>query len=121
MKKFTTVTVLFFTAVCAFAQKSSLEYTGLKHAEPFTISIKNSVLSNSSVLTIDMNEDTDSIHFELFNSKGETMEVLYEGSLTSGKHPFIYLPVTGINRPFIAVLTIATKVVSMRVVKFNSF
>ncbi|MGE0638584.1 MAG: hypothetical protein AB7G44_06175 [Bacteroidia bacterium] len=129
MKKLTVLLPVFFSVQFAFAQPDSVKantlhtttVTPLIHTKPFDILIKSSVLSNSSLLHLQFEEDTDSIRFELFNSQGETMELLFEGSLHSGKHPFIFSPVSGVNRPFIAVLSIATKVVSMRVVKFNSF
>lgn len=93
MKKLTVLLLTFFSVHFAFAQidsdkvttKNTNENTTFTHTKPFDILIKSSVLSNSSLLHLQFEEDTDSIRFELFNSQGETIEILFEGSLLSGK------------------------------------
>jgi hypothetical protein len=118
-KIITVLSFLFLTNGIVFGQ-SLIDKTP-DYRSPFEISIKSSVLSSSSLFNIQLKEDTDSVRFELFNGDGETQELLFEGSMLSGEHQFNFIPLAGISRPFIAVLSIATKVVSMRVVKFNSF
>lgn len=93
----------------------------VKYIKPYDIGIKSNTLSSSAVINIELAQVTDSLSLELYDSKGDNIEVIFEGTLPRGRHQFEFIPKININRPFIAVFKMADKIESMRVVKFNSF
>lgn len=93
----------------------------VKYVKPYDIGIKSNTATSSALINIDLNEASDSLKLELYDSFGNDVELLFEGSLPRGQHQFQFIPKMAISRPFIAVFKKADKIESMRVVKFNSF
>ncbi len=101
------------------AEKSKL--MTVKYLKPYDIGIKSNTATSSALINIELAEATDSLSLELYDSKGDNVEVIFAGTLPRGRHQFEFIPKININRPFIAVFKMADKIESMRVVKFNSF
>ncbi len=93
----------------------------VKYVKPYDIGIKSNTATSSALINIELAEPTDSLSLELYDSKGDNIEVIFAGTLPRGMHQFQFIPKININRPFIAVFKMADKIESMRVVKFNSF
>ena len=93
----------------------------VKYVKPYGIGIKSNTATSSALINIELAETTDSLSLELYDAKGDNVELIFEGTLPRGMHQFQFIPKININRPFIAVFKMANKIESMRVVKFNSF
>ena len=93
----------------------------VKYVKPYDIGIKSNTATSSALINIELAETTDSLSLELYDAKGDNVELIFEGTLPRGMHQFQFIPNININRPFIAVFKMADKIESMRVVKFNSF
>ncbi len=86
----------------------------------YEVKIKSSILNSTALINFELTEPTDSLRIEMYDSHGDNGELVFEGTLPAGLHPFRFTP-KYINRPFIVVLKMADKVELMKVVKFNSF